>query len=103
MIMNDGMYNGKRILGPRTVEWITKGQADGGINAIGWGFGVVESKDEVLSYSNPGSCQWGGFFSTHCLMDPKEEIIAILMLQMYPNWEWNIHTRFQNIVWVWFY
>jgi CubicO group peptidase (beta-lactamase class C family) len=98
MIMNKGTYNGARILGSRTVEWITTGQRQGGKNAIGWGFSVVESKDEMLAYPSPGSCTWGGYFSTQCLMDPKEEIIAILMLQMDPNWEWNVHNKFHNIV-----
>lgn len=98
MIMNGGIYNENRILGIKTVEWITKGQVDGGINALGWGFGVVETKEMALQYASPGSNKWGGYFSTQCLMDPEEELIAILMLQMDPNWEWGVHSRFQNIV-----
>lgn len=98
MIMNGGVYNGNRILGIKTIEWITKGQVEGGIKALGWGFGVVETKEMALQYASAGSNKWGGYFSTQCLMDPEEKIIAILMLQMDPNWEWGVHSRFQNIV-----
>ncbi len=98
MLMNNGMYNGNRILGSRTVEWMTTGQIQSGLKAIGWGFGVVIESDEMMSYVSPGSCYWGGFFGTQCLMDPSEGIIVILMIQMYPNWEWNIPAKLHNIV-----
>lgn len=98
MIMNNGQFNNQRILGSRTVEWITQQQVDGGVQGIGWGFGVMENSNDMLNYRSPGSCEWGGYFSTTCLMDPKEKLIVLTMLQMDPNWEWDVHTRVQNIV-----
>ncbi len=98
MIANKGTYNGKRLLGHKTIEWMTLGQTKAGLDGIGWGFGVIEEQDLHKYPASPGTCRWGGFFSTSCLMDPQEELVAILLLQMYPNWEWNLQNKFENIV-----
>lgn len=98
MVLNGGKYNGHRILSSKTIEWMTKGQINAGKNGIGWGFGVVGSDKKHETHAMPGACHWGGFFSTMCLMDPEEDIVAILLLQMYPTWEWGVHTRFENII-----
>ena len=98
MVMDKGMFNGQRIVGPKTIEWMTAQQSNGGLEGIGWGFGVQETKNEMLSHTTPGSNSWGGFFSTHCLMDPSEELIVIVFMQMYPNWEWHLSQKVQNIV-----
>lgn len=98
MVLNGGVYDGHRILGPKTIVWMTKGQIHAGKEGIAWGFGVVTADKQHETAANPGACHWGGFFSTDCLMDPEEEIVAILMLQMYPNWEWGAYKRFEHIV-----
>jgi CubicO group peptidase (beta-lactamase class C family) len=98
MVMNGGELNGNRVISKQTIKWMTDQQTNGGKDGIGWGFGVVEQKNEHKTMAPVGSNYWGGFFGTQCLMDPENELIAILMIQQYPNWEWNIHDKFHNII-----
>lgn len=47
----------------------------------GWGFGgaVTTRRDDV--FANPGSYGWSGGFGTHFIVDPAEELVAILLTQ----------------------
>lgn len=45
-----------------------------------------------------GSYSWGGFFTTTFWIDPEEELIAILMLQIYPFEDWDIVEGFENLI-----
>lgn len=98
MVLNGGELNGTRVVGKQTIKWMTDQQTNGGKDGIGWGFGVVEQKDEYKTMAPAGSTYWGGFFGTQCLVDRENELIAILMIQQYPNWEWNVHDKFHNII-----
>jgi len=99
MLLNKGELNGNRIVGSRYVEMMRSRQ-----NHHGWwnsnvGLGLsLTTKDGGAQGSRPeGSFDFGGFFDTWCWVDPENELIGVLFLQMYPGNEYKIHEKFQNI------
>jgi CubicO group peptidase (beta-lactamase class C family) len=88
MLLNGGIYNGKRILSPRTVEMITSNQLDfhyNGTNDFGLGFEIVTDKGANLGPRSKGSFAWGGYYGTTYWADPKEKLICLIMTQQTPN------------------
>lgn len=88
MILNKGSYKGKRILSEASVLEMTKnhvGQLIGPSRGFGLGFGVLYDTDKDPSPANTGQIYWGGFFKTHFFIDPKEDLISIIMTQKIPN------------------
>ena len=53
------------------------------------------AKREIKS---AGSYGWGGFFTTDFWVDPKEQLIGVMMLQMYPFDDWELYPKFRNMV-----
>jgi CubicO group peptidase (beta-lactamase class C family) len=98
MMLQKGELNGVQILKPETVELIASTHLETGDNDMGLGFGLLSEKTEVDLARSVGSITWGGFFTTTFWIDPKEEVIAILMLQMYPFDHWEIQTDFENTI-----
>lgn len=92
MLLDGGVLNGARVLGPRTVAWMTSNHLgptiDPGPNYLpgpghGFGLGFAVRLDQGLS-DWPGSAGdyfWGGYAGTYFWIDPKEQLIAILMFQ----------------------
>ena len=88
MILNKGLYKGKRILSEASVRAMTKNQVKqliGPSRGFGFGFGVLYNTEKDPSPANTGQIYWGGFFKTHFFIDPAEELIAIFMTQKVPN------------------
>ncbi len=88
MILNKGTLKGKRILEEETIELMTKnhvGDLIGPSRGFGLGFGVLYNTEKDSSPANTGQIYWGGYFKTHFFIDPKEELIAIIMTQKIPN------------------
>ncbi|MCP3928000.1 MAG: beta-lactamase family protein [Bacteroidetes bacterium] len=96
MMLQKGQLNGEKILAPETVELISSTHLETGDNDMGLGFGLLSAKTEVDLARSVGSISWGGFFTTTFWIDPAEEVIAILMLQMYPFDHWDIQKDFEN-------
>ena len=91
MLLNGGEWNGKRLLGPRTVELMASNHVGDMFNgklgrpAHGMGFGLIVQvvEDNVaagLRVSN-GSFGWDGAFGTQVWVDPKEKMVTIIMIQ----------------------
>lgn len=99
MLLNNGVYNGKRILSRNTIRMMTSNQigdlALGHGNAFGLGFEVVTEKGSAFSPRPKGSYSWGGMFSSSYWIDPKEKIVAQFFLQLYPNSHGDIHEKFK--------
>jgi CubicO group peptidase (beta-lactamase class C family) len=87
MLLNGGELNGKRLLSPRTVDLMASVHAPDTLpgRPVGEGFGlsVRVVKDHVAGNSrlSDGSFGWSGAFGTHFWVDPKEEIVAVFMIQ----------------------
>jgi len=106
MLLNKGKWNGKQFLSPKTVEIMTMNQI-GDIpqspgNGFGLGFGVITDVSATKSLGSAGQFSWGGAYSTYFFIDPKEDLIAILMTQIQPysNYYGTIFRQFvyQSIV-----
>jgi len=87
MLVNGGQLNGKRLLGPRTVEMMSSVHVPdtlpGRQRGEGFGLSVRVISDRVARASavSTGSYGWDGAFGTHLWIDPKEQIVGILMIQ----------------------
>jgi CubicO group peptidase (beta-lactamase class C family) len=87
MLANGGMWNGKRLLSPKTVEMMTSVHAPdtlpGRPAGEGYGLSVRVVKDHVArgTLLSNGSFGWSGAYGTHFFVDPKEQVVAVLMVQ----------------------
>lgn len=85
MLLNGGELDGARLLKPETVEEMTRNQLGaikGPSPAYGFGLGfAVRLTDEGGSApGRAGEYNWGGLGGTAFWVDPKEGLVAILML-----------------------
>lgn len=90
MLLNGGALNGRRILSTQTINMMTQNQVEdllGPSRGFGLGLGVLVDTEKDPSPANSGQLYWGGYFKTHFYIDPKEELIAILMTQKIPATE----------------
>jgi CubicO group peptidase (beta-lactamase class C family) len=104
MLLSGGQLNGKRVLGPRTVELMSanhvgsmfEGQL-GRPKGIGFGLGVEVVQDAVQANwrRSNGSYGWDGAFGTTFWVDPREQMVAVLMVQVANR---EIHRAFENAV-----
>ncbi len=91
MLCNKGQYHGKRLLSPRAVELMSSNHVGdmfpgnlGRPKGMGFGYTVevvVDSAQGDLFRAN-GSFGWDGAFGTHFWVDPKDDLVAILMIQL---------------------
>jgi CubicO group peptidase (beta-lactamase class C family) len=85
--VNGGELNGKRLLSPRTVAYMSTVHASDTLQGRvpGEGFGlsvrVVRSAAASGARVSDGSFGWSGAYGTHFWVDPKEDLIAIMMIQ----------------------
>lgn len=92
MMLNKGELNGTRVLKAETVEQMTKNQlgelriAFPGNDLMGYGFGILSEKGKEMSKdpAGVGAYSWGGAFGTLFWIDPKNELIGIVMTQSFP-------------------
>jgi CubicO group peptidase (beta-lactamase class C family) len=90
MLLNGGVLNGKRVLGPRTVELMRTNQVGslyhgirGNEDGMGFGLGVAVTLDETRARwrRSNGSAGWFGAYGTLTWHDPREQIVGVLMVQ----------------------
>jgi CubicO group peptidase (beta-lactamase class C family) len=107
MLLNGGEINGVRILGRKTVDYMTSNHLPENLvpyaaNALGEGYGLAVSVtvDEGQSrfLSSEGNFGWGGAASTYFRVDPKENLIIIGMAQFIPIGTHRYHDDLRNLV-----
>lgn len=102
MYLNEGSYNGVRILSPTTIRSIMGDQmgislSDGRFY-YGLAFGVYTQKGQDMGGSgSAGTFDWGGYFNTQYFADPEEEVIGILMKQTQNKWDENTAWKFRQM------
>jgi len=95
MLLNGGQLDGRRLLSPTTVAFMTSDHLGpmkivplGGVGT-GYGFGLgfaVRTTPGIAGVSGSvGEYRWGGAAGTAFWVDPKEEMITVLMLQGAPG------------------
>ena len=101
MLANGGELNGKRLLSPRTVKLMSSvhipSTLPGRITGEGFGLSVRVMQDAVAGNHrvSDGSFGWSGAYGTHFWIDPKEEVVAVMMIQT-PIRE--MRSEFENAV-----
>ncbi|MCR6719253.1 MAG: beta-lactamase family protein [Chitinophagaceae bacterium] len=101
MLLNNGEYNGKRILSPTTVTMMRSPQfhpAYWDDKFMGLGVGIYTEKSVPKTPPSPGSFEWGGFFSSSFWVDPEKKIIAQLFINQFPHSHGEIHNKFKVLV-----
>jgi CubicO group peptidase (beta-lactamase class C family) len=87
MLLNQGQYNGKRLLSRKTIQLMSSDNL-GAIPEVapgvgfGLGFAVSKAPGEAGMIGTPGEYNWGGAAGTKFWIDPKEELIGIFMIQI---------------------
>jgi CubicO group peptidase (beta-lactamase class C family) len=110
MLLNKGEYNGIRILGRKTVELMTSNHITNEtmpdddffgplLSGMGFGFGfaVVQENIQPDLIGSIGSYWWSGAANTYFYIDPKEELIFILMTQFVPNLYYPVFKEFREL------
>jgi CubicO group peptidase (beta-lactamase class C family) len=88
MMLNNGVYEGRRYLSPFSVHIMTEAQTTG-IRPVGWMIGtdyglawevVTDPLGELAGHSK-GTYGHGGAFGTQGWIDPENQLISILLIQ----------------------
>jgi CubicO group peptidase (beta-lactamase class C family) len=101
MLLNDGTYNGHRILSKKAVEIMTSGQLDPGVfgdDNFGLGFSITSEKSAAKGTRYAGSFSWGGYYGTTYWADPKAKLVCLFMTQQTPNSHGDIERKFESLV-----
>ena len=110
MLLSNGAANGVRLLGRKSVELMTQDHLPAGhaaldVNdrAFGLGVSVVRRLGETRQLSSVGEFGWGGAACTQVWIDPAEDMISLIMLQLRPVEKFPLmdlfkHAAYQAIV-----
>lgn len=104
MLLNGGTLDGVRLLSPKTIELMTASQtSDLPPNALlgpgtqfALGFRIVTDVAQTQAQGSVGMYGWLGIYGTTFWVDPKEHLIAVMMVQRYPGS--SVGTAFQSLV-----
>jgi CubicO group peptidase (beta-lactamase class C family) len=115
MLLRGGELDGQRVLGSRTLAYMTRNHLPGGadletfgrrlfaetpMNGIGFGLGfsVVLDPAATKVLSSPGEFAWGGAASTAFWVDPVEDLTAMFFTQLLPSSTHPIRSRLRTLV-----
>lgn len=115
MLLNKGELDGVRLLGSRTVDYMTRNHLPGGADlerygrplfaetsfdgiGFGLGFSVVLDAAENKVMRSEGEYSWGGAASTIFWVDPVNEIVALFLTQLLPSSTYPIRSQLNQLV-----
>jgi CubicO group peptidase (beta-lactamase class C family) len=115
MLLNRGELDGVRLLGSRTVDYMTRNHLPGGAiledfgrplfaetefdgMGFGLGFSVELDSAEHKVIGSAGTYAWGGAASTAFWVDPAEGIVALFLTQLLPSSTYPIRSILQQLV-----
>jgi len=95
MMLDEGKVGSTRLLSRKSIELMTHDQLGkiGPDQGFGLGFGIEGVKEPLSEVGSPGAYDWGGFFYTGFLVDPKEQMIVVFMAQLHPTGELNLDRQ----------
>jgi CubicO group peptidase (beta-lactamase class C family) len=108
MLRRKGELDGVRLLGRKTVEYMTTNHLPGDFGDMGMprfggtsfegigfglGFAVMLNPAKACVIGSPGEFAWTGAASTAFWIDPQEDMIVILMTQLMPSSTWPIRRE----------
>ena len=115
MLLRGGELDGVRLLGPRTVAFMTRNHlpgnadleqigrpifAESAFRGVGFGLGFSTVVDVTAGkvLTSPGEYAWGGMASTAFYIDPVEQVTAMFFTQFLPSSAYPIRPRLRALV-----
>jgi len=114
MLLRRGELDGVRLLGGRTVPYMTRNHLPGGADLVefgnpiagqpeagvgfGLGFSVVIDPAAYKVTSSAGEYAWGGAASTAFWVDPAEELTVLFFTQLLPSTTYPIRRQLKQLV-----
>ena len=115
MLLNKGELDRQRLLGRKTVEYMTTNHLPGNCDlaamgqpvfsetpyegiGFGLGFSVVVDPAAANVLDSPGEFAWGGAASTYFWVDPKEEVVVVFLTQLLPSSTYPIRRELKTLV-----
>jgi CubicO group peptidase (beta-lactamase class C family) len=115
MLLGGGAADGVRLLGPRTLAYMTRNHLPGGASlaalgrgmfsevtydGVGFGLGFSVNVDPVATKATTsvGEYAWGGFASTAFWVDPAEQLAVHFFTQLVPSSTYPIRTELRQLV-----
>ncbi|MDA3627954.1 serine hydrolase [Saccharopolyspora sp. WRP15-2] len=115
MLLRKGELDGARLLGSRTVDYMTRNHLPGGADletmaldsfsesahagkGFGLGFSVVDDPVASKVPSSAGEFAWGGLASTAFWVDPAEDLTVLFLTQLMPSSTHPIRPQLHQLV-----
>jgi CubicO group peptidase (beta-lactamase class C family) len=115
MLLRGGELDGARVIGPRTLSYMTRNHLPGGaylasigrgmfaetaFDGVGFGLGFGVTADPVATKvtSSPGEFSWGGYASTAFWVDPVEQLTVEFYTQLVPSSTYPVRTELRQLV-----
>ncbi|MDA3647605.1 beta-lactamase family protein [Saccharopolyspora indica] len=115
MLLRRGELDGTRLLGSRTVDYMTRNHLPGGADleslalnsfsearnagkGFGLGFSVVQDPAAGKVISSAGEYAWGGVASTAFWVDPAEDLTVLFLTQLMPSSTHPIRSQLHQLV-----
>ncbi|PLS08610.1 serine hydrolase domain-containing protein [Neobacillus cucumis] len=109
MLANGGTLDGERIIGRKTIDLLSMNQLQQEqvptfnwehLKGYGYGLGVRVMTNPALAGSNSsvGEFGWSGLAGTWVMVDPKEQLSAVYMQQLFPHFETYTQPRLRSVI-----
>jgi CubicO group peptidase (beta-lactamase class C family) len=115
LLLGRGAVDGVRLLGDRTVRYMSTNHLPGGadlktfgrplfaespFDGVGFGLGFSVLLDPAATHTlgSPGEFAWGGAASTAFFVDPVEELTVVFMTQLLPSSTYPIRSQLRQLV-----
>ena len=115
MLLNKGEPEGTRVLGRKTVEYMSTNHMPGNVDlaamgqpvfsetpyegiGFGLGFSVVVNPAAANVLDSAGEFAWGGAASTYFWVDPMEDLTVIFMTQLLPSSTYPIRRELKTLI-----
>ena len=96
LMLDGGKAGNTRLISRKTGELMTHDQIGkvGPDQGFGLGFGIDGVKSPLAELGSPGEYNWGGFYYTAFVIDPKEQMITAFMAQLHPAGDLTLDRAF---------
>ena len=115
MLLNKGELNGVRVIGRKTLEYMTMNHLPDGKDltemsesafsetpyagvGFGLGFSVMTDPAKSQTLSDVGEFGWGGMASTVFFINPKEDMLVIFLTQLVPSSTYQVRRELRSLV-----
>ncbi|MEZ5775140.1 MAG: serine hydrolase domain-containing protein [Hyphomicrobiaceae bacterium] len=113
MLRLGGRAGAERLIGPRTLAFMTANHLPGDLasmgpktwcetsfEGVGFGLGVSVMLDPVKAVmaGSPGDFGWGGMASTVFIVDPREEMSVVFLTQLVPSDAYPLRKELRTLI-----